>query len=67
MKFKELEQKTIGELEDMLQDTRAKLSALRFELQTKNSADNSQIGKLRRDIARVLTAINKFHYNSESR
>ena len=57
MKFSEVQSKSQPELQEMLKEARVKLGKLRFELANKALKDTSQIGKTRRDIARVMTAM----------
>ena len=57
MKFNEIKNKTTGELQEQLNEFRIKLSKLKFDIQTNNLKDASQIKKTRTDIARVLTAL----------
>ena len=57
MKFSELQSKEKNELREILEETRLKLGKLRFELANKSLKDVSQIGKIKKDIARVLTAL----------
>ncbi|HEY4507227.1 MAG TPA: 50S ribosomal protein L29 [Candidatus Paceibacterota bacterium] len=56
MKYRDIQSKSKNELEEMLKDLRIKLGKLRFELAGQSLKDTSQIGKMKRDIARVLTA-----------
>ncbi|MBI2063856.1 MAG: 50S ribosomal protein L29 [Candidatus Yanofskybacteria bacterium] len=58
MKFSELQLKSKTELNEMLKELQIKLGKSRFELANKSLKDTSQIGKTRRDIARIITAIN---------
>lgn len=57
MKTKELRLKTKDELEKMLGENRVKLRDLRFKLAGTKLKDFSEIGKLRRNIARLLTVL----------
>lgn len=57
LKFVDLQSKSQPELQEMLKELRVKLGKLRFELANKALKDTSQLGKVRRDIARILTAI----------
>ena len=57
MKYKDLQSKSQAELSEMLKELQVKLGKLRFELTNKSVKDVSQIGKTRKDIARVLTAL----------
>lgn len=57
MKSIELKNKSQNELDEILKELQIKLGKLRFELANKSLKDASQIGKTRKDIARVLTTI----------
>lgn len=57
MKSKDLNGKTIQELQEILKEDRVALGRLRFELANKSLKDFSKIKKTKIDIARVLTAI----------
>jgi len=57
MKYNEIQNKEIVELEQLEKDLRVKLGKFRFELANKALKNFSQIGKIRKDIARVLTEI----------
>ena len=59
MKFSDIQSKSEAELNEMLNELRVKLGKLRFELAGKSLKDTSQIGKIRRDIARTMTAISQ--------
>jgi len=58
MKFSDIQSKSQAELNEMLNELQVKLGKLRFELTDKSLKDTSQLGKTRKDIARVLTATN---------
>ncbi len=51
--------KSKEELGAMLNDLRSKLTQLSFDLAEKKLKDTTQLGKTKRNIARILTAINK--------
>ena len=57
MKFSDILSKSQNELNEMLGELQIKLGKFRFELANKSLKDVSQIGKTRKDIARVMTAI----------
>lgn len=57
MKYSDLNNKGIQELQEELREEKIKLGKLRFELANKALKDSSQISKVKRDIARLLTAI----------
>ena len=55
MKASELRQKTGAELDKELLDLRRAQLSLRMQLATQQLTNNSQLGKVRKDIARVKT------------
>lgn len=57
MKFTELKDKDINELKKMLKEKKAELFKLRLELKTMQLTNTSQIAVVRKDIARINTAI----------
>jgi len=59
MRFADLKNKDIRELQQMVKDLQIKLGKLRFELANKTLKNFSQIKQTKKDIARVLTAMNK--------
>jgi len=61
MKKTDLQNKTKEELSTMLKDLKAKLLQFNFELGEKRLKDFSQVGKAKREIARILTIINQKH------
>ena len=61
MKNIETNNKNKEELSAMLKDQEAKLLKLKFDLNEKKLKDVSQIGKTKKDVARILTELNKKH------
>lgn len=61
MKYQELENKAENELRKMLEELRIKLGKMRFELANKTLKNFNNIEQVKRDSARVLTALNKNH------
>lgn len=59
MKQRDLHNKTKEELTHLLSELRGKLLQNRFDLADKKLKDNSQVGKTRKDIARILTLLHK--------
>jgi len=57
MKKIDLQNKTKEELGTMLKDLKAKLLQFNFELGEKRLKDFSQVGKTKREIARILTTL----------
>ncbi len=58
-KIKELRQKNRKELNDLLADSRKKVSQLRFDLASKKLKNVRKIKELKKDIARLLTILGK--------
>ena len=54
----DLDKKNMAELQELLEVARVKLGKLRFEMVNQSVKDTSQIGKTRKEIARILTAVN---------
>ncbi len=63
MKFKELADKDIPELQTDLVNRRKHLFALRSQAVTEKLEDPTQLRKTRKDIARILTAIRQRELN----
>ena len=61
MEHRNLENKTDIELKNMLEELKIKLGKMRFELANKTLKNVSEIKIVKRDIARVLTALNINH------
>lgn len=57
MKFAELKNKNKNELQEMLRELTVKLGKFRFELSQNTLKDVSQIGKIKKVIAQVKTAL----------
>lgn len=55
MKMVELRQKTKEELKKILEEDREKLRQLRFDLSGGKVKNVKEIGKIKKDIARILT------------
>lgn len=49
----------VGELKKNLENLKAQLMQLSFDLANKKLKDFSKIGKTKRDIAKILTELNK--------
>lgn len=56
MKYADLQNKDLSELQIILKELQVQLGKLRFQLADKALKDYSKIGKSRKDIARILTA-----------
>ncbi len=61
MEHGNLENKTDVELKNMLEELKIKLGKMRFELANKTLKNISEIKIVKKDIARVLTALNINH------
>lgn len=57
MKIAELKQKQEGDLKKMLVENRSKLFDLRINLNEGQIKNTSEIGKLKKEIARILTIL----------
>ncbi len=57
MKTKELKTKGEKELQDLLKEKRVQLRELRFKTASGRLADNQSIGRIKRDIARIMTIL----------
>lgn len=64
MKFKDIESKSINELNDLLNDLKAESFALGWKNKTQQQDQTHKIKLVRRDIARVLTAIKQKQLNN---
>jgi len=58
MKIKELREKNEKELKAMLVESRGKLRQLKFELAARQMKNAKDIGKTKKEIARILTLLN---------
>ncbi|MCA9529877.1 MAG: 50S ribosomal protein L29 [Myxococcales bacterium] len=61
MKVSEIRERSNDDLEQLARDLTRKLWQTRFENQTNQLDDTSQIRKLRRDVARVKTVLTERH------
>jgi len=59
MKYREIQNKEVSELREMLKSARVRLGKFRFELANKSLNDSSQVKKVKKEIAQALTAIKK--------
>ena len=55
MKAKEWREKSAGEMEKALSELTDKARKLRFDLSTREEKNHSEYGKVKKDIARLLT------------
>lgn len=58
MKYTELNDKSLEELKDMLKKKKLLLFSLRQKLKTMQLTNPKEIGEVKKDIARINTAIN---------
>ncbi|MBD5423012.1 MAG: 50S ribosomal protein L29 [Mycoplasma sp.] len=65
MKFKDIENKSINELNDLLNDLKAESFTLGWKNKTQQQDQTHKIRLVRRDIARVLTAIRQKELNEK--
>ena len=63
MKITELHQKTKTELQKLLQDNRARLGQLRFDLASGKVKNVREIRKIKKEIARILTILRIMNQN----
>ncbi|RDU72580.1 50S ribosomal protein L29 [Helicobacter aurati] len=59
MKYIELQDKSLTELQQLLKDKKAELFTLKIQLKTMQLTKTSQIASTRKDIARISTAISQ--------
>lgn len=64
MKFTDLKEKDLAELQKMLKDKKSELFELRLKLKTMQLTNTSEITVARKDIARIRTAISAKRINS---
>ncbi|MGM0532959.1 MAG: 50S ribosomal protein L29 [Campylobacterota bacterium] len=57
MKYTEIKEKSLEELNKLLKEKKLELFTLRAKLKTMQLQDSSEIRKTRKDIARISTAI----------
>lgn len=55
MKITEIRQKTKEDLDHMLQERRRRMEELRIDIMQKKAKDTSELGKIRKEIAQILT------------
>jgi len=59
MKIKELGQKNDNELKRLLAENQKKIGELKFDLNSKKIKNVKEMSGLKRDVARILTILNK--------
>lgn len=67
MKGKELQEKSVSELQEMEQELTRELWKTRFKNYTSQLDDTAKIRKLRRDVARVKTVLTQRANQSEGK
>lgn len=65
MKTSELRQKSKDELEDLLQEKRARVDELRFILSQKKTKNTKEPSLIKKDIARILTILKSLDMTSK--
>ena len=66
MQIKELRNKSINELQNLLAEKREALRAMRFKVSQRQLKKVHEIKLVRKDIARILTLINQKRLNEQS-
>ena len=66
MKFKDIENKSLAELNELLNDLRAESFTLGWKNKTQQQDQTHKIKLVRRDIARVLTAIKQIEMREQA-
>ncbi len=64
MDYTDLQSKGIPELNSLMSELKLKLGKLRFQLKNKTLKNTSELGIVRRDIARINTALKKMSLQS---
>jgi len=65
MKIKELREKTENELKNLLKEDREKLRQMKFSLAANQLKNSREIGKTKKEIARIMTLLCKNAPESE--
>ncbi|CAT04829.1 50S ribosomal protein L29 [Mesomycoplasma conjunctivae] len=65
MEFKELRAKSATELKQMLIEYRSELFTLRFKNKTQQLDQSHKIADIKKDIARILTALKQLELSKE--
>ena len=60
MKLKELKQKSIKELQDLLIEDRQKLGQFKFDASFKKLKNPKEIKEIKREVARILTLLKSY-------
>ncbi len=63
MKYTEITEKSVDELNKLLKEKKLELFTLKAKLKTMQLQDSSEIRKTRKDIARISTAISAANAN----
>lgn len=65
MEFKELKNKSLSELNNLVKDYKAELFLLRFKNKTAQQEQTHKIVEVRKNIAKVLTAIRQIELSEK--
>lgn len=66
MEFKELKNKSLSELNDLVREYKAELFLLRFKNKTAQLEKSHQISEVRKNIAKALTAIKQLELSEKT-
>ncbi|NLK66329.1 MAG: 50S ribosomal protein L29 [Campylobacteraceae bacterium] len=65
MNYTELKEKSVSELNELLKEKKVLLFTLRQKLRTMQLTNPNEIGEVRKDIARINTALNELKRESK--
>ncbi len=63
MKYTDLQDKSISELQEMLKEKKLEVFTLRAKLKTMQLTNTSELRAAKKDVARIMTAINAARSN----
>jgi large subunit ribosomal protein L29 len=58
MKFTDLQEKSVSELEELLKEKKLEVFTLRAKLKTMQLTNTSELRAAKKDVARIMTALN---------
>ncbi|WP_292658028.1 50S ribosomal protein L29 [Nitratifractor sp.] len=58
MKYTDLQEKSVAELESMLKEKKLEVFTLRAKLKTMQLTNTSELRAAKKDVARIMTALN---------
>ena len=58
MKYTDLQDKSVSELQDMLKEKKLEVFTLKAKLKTMQLTNTSELRAAKKDVARIMTAIN---------